>query len=284
MRIVSCVTEAETLFKETRTLTVHSVYRQVVNLWDGERMFSLHGASMGRTPLSLTLDEETDEWWEMGLKAGMNVVFQKDSIILDGMCIDCGGRTHWNPVLDIRLSKSACCRMVREIERELPKFRDRGGFSDAAVCRLRKEDDLVTRILRERLWALRDFPGNPSDCLVSLIGMGSGLTPSGDDFLTGVLLMLRVSNFEKTAWTEYVANEIRRNVDRTNDLSGQFLLRACMGEFGEKLHRLVCAVRQGKSCVREIDETAKTGHSSGIDTLTGIVAGWCLIGRGEERG
>ncbi|HEV3396718.1 MAG TPA: DUF2877 domain-containing protein [Xanthobacteraceae bacterium] len=106
------------------------------------------------------------------------------------------------------------------------------------------------------------------DPVSGLVGLGPGLTPSGDDFLIGALAALDAVRQTKThaALGEAVAAAAPA---RTSPLSASFLRAAAAGHAGENLHALVAAVVGG-----HLDAAAaaagRIGHTSGWDTLAGV--------------
>lgn len=90
----------------------------------------------------------------------------------------------------------------------------------------------------------------------SLIGMGLGLTPSGDDFIAGVLAY------------EFATRKkiITENLDfiNTNHISREFLKYATKGIFSEDILKLL------NNKIDFVEEILKSGHTSGADTLFGI--------------
>lgn len=105
-----------------------------------------------------------------------------------------------------------------------------------------------------------------------LAGLGVGLTPSGDDFLIGVMYALRLIKSEEEA--EGLSDAIRRiGSGRTTRLSGAWFEAASSGEAGERWHQLVRALKVGDR--RKIDQAIRAilevGETSGADALTGFV-------------
>jgi hypothetical protein len=101
-----------------------------------------------------------------------------------------------------------------------------------------------------------------------LIGLGPGLTPSGDDFLMGALALLDALGQAEihAALAQAVAAAAPA---LTSPLSACFLEAAAAGHVGERLHRIVASVLAG-----DVDAAVATarriGHSSGWDMLAGI--------------
>ena len=106
----------------------------------------------------------------------------------------------------------------------------------------------------------------------SLAGLGSGLTPAGDDFLMGALHALWAINGTDKA-VELSETIVGVAAPRTTQLSAAWLWAAARGEAGERWHKLVDALLSGeaKSISRAARCTMATGHTSGADALTGFV-------------
>jgi len=103
-------------------------------------------------------------------------------------------------------------------------------------------------------------------------GLGRGLTPSGDDFLSGYLLALNL--IEKG--TGKKLNKIRQSVYAAalgkNPLSNAFLSCARDGRFSAGLKKLVLASADGEKGVEGlVREVLASGATSGADTLSGFI-------------
>jgi Protein of unknown function (DUF2877) len=109
-----------------------------------------------------------------------------------------------------------------------------------------------------------------------LLGLGLGLTPSGDDALCGALIMMHALGAVQTASS--LASAVRARMRQgTSMLSCAFLDAACDGEASEALHQSIAALLVGGAPDDVIRPTATIGHSSGFDMLAGalLVAATC---------
>lgn len=98
----------------------------------------------------------------------------------------------------------------------------------------------------------------------ALIGLGPGLTPSGDDYLAGMLVALRVSGRGMQA--EGLWRWLQPRLEaRTSALSAAHLTAAAAGEAHEALH----AVLGGEP---DLEALGAVGHTSGWDALAGALA------------
>ena len=113
-----------------------------------------------------------------------------------------------------------------------------------------------------------------------LIGLGEGLTPSGDDFVGGLLFSLSALGRVRALASPLEASKLlfflQRSKPLTNLISHTLLTDHAEGHSFEVLHRFTDALLTGQSLAR-IRQLAvrliRLGHSTGWDLLTGVVAG-----------
>jgi hypothetical protein len=111
-----------------------------------------------------------------------------------------------------------------------------------------------------------------------LVGLGPGLTPCADDFLSGFASSLGwVSrSFEKHIdYVDRINEEIATQAGKTNLLSRQLLKHATKGEINERAEKLLTAILRGPSSEIEplVREVMEIGETSGIDMMVGILLG-----------
>ena len=101
----------------------------------------------------------------------------------------------------------------------------------------------------------------------SLAGLGFGLTPSGDDYLLGVMASLWL-----TKNTNFLEEIGCLSSQKTTSLSAAYLMAASKGDFAECWHDLAQAVLyQDLKALRDsISEFLQIGASSGRDALAGF--------------
>lgn len=133
--------------------------------------------------------------------------------------------------------------------------------------------DAVTRRAAPAVAALeswlREGGDVPREC-AGLIGLGPGLTPSGDDVVGGLMVALRSLGRQDAAdrlaaWVLPVARE------RTNVISDAHLAAAAGGEGSAALHGALAALAagDGAALAKAVDALAAIGHVSGWDGLAG---------------
>jgi Protein of unknown function (DUF2877) len=115
--------------------------------------------------------------------------------------------------------------------------------------------------------------GACADAVNGLVGLGPGLTPSGDDFLMGALAVLDALG--QTNIHTALAQAIVAAAGRTSPVSASLLRAAAAGHGGENLHTMVAALVTGDAD-GAIAVAARIGHTSGFDALAGAAV---LLGR-----
>ena len=123
-----------------------------------------------------------------------------------------------------------------------------------------------SKSLLEKEETIQNLYEKATEELVSLIGLGVGLTPSGDDFLCGVLAGLILTGNSDQTFTSILKKRIGMSLKNTNDISRTFLRCALSSHFSKPIKDLVYP-----ASVQDILASFKAvGHSSGFDSLCGI--------------
>jgi len=111
-----------------------------------------------------------------------------------------------------------------------------------------------------------------------LLGLGTGLTPSGDDLVGAMLFAKRLTagaEGDHAAWNTIARRLAADIVERSNEISAALFADLVAGESFASLAalaRALCAADQ-VAAVAAARMLAPIGHSSGWDMLTGLVLG-----------
>ncbi len=131
------------------------------------------------------------------------------------------------------------------------------------------------RRARSGAQALRDGlqSGNPAkfdEAASLLLGLGHGLTPSGDDVLSGALVALHALGEDATA-AALCRSVFAKMISATSALSCAFLRAACDGEPSAAMHRSIAALLTGCTATNVVAPVRLVGHCSGFDMLAGAI-------------
>ncbi|MCJ7662209.1 MAG: DUF2877 domain-containing protein [Anaerolineales bacterium] len=124
------------------------------------------------------------------------------------------------------------------------------------------------------------------EALSQHLGAGQGLTPSGDDFVTGYLLA--VNRYKPSFWLQGDLESLNRQVvaaayQKTTRLSANLIEMATWGESDERLLNALDYVLGADYDLEEIAvHLSGWGHSSGVAGLGGMAAA-ILTGRCDEE-
>jgi len=113
----------------------------------------------------------------------------------------------------------------------------------------------------------------------ALVGLGPGLTPSGDDLLIGYICGLQLLQdylHQAAMFREQLCSNIGKNLNQTTVISQAHLKWACKGYYTEPLTNFLQTVSAGdwEGSIRKLAGLLQRGWSSGTDTAVGIV--WAM--------
>ena len=112
------------------------------------------------------------------------------------------------------------------------------------------------------------------EAIKNLIGLGVGLTPSGDDFLAGLLISLRLPDSPFRHWLKAIQTELVTLLSHTHSISAAFITDASMGEVNQLVQQFINVLYSKiDNQISTISNLASLGHSSGYDILSGLLAG-----------
>jgi hypothetical protein len=148
------------------------------------------------------------------------------------------------------------------------------------LCRLTGEDLVTSRARPHVLAVARACAADDAVAFAEaarpLLGLGTGLTPSGDDFVGGALFARRiVPTRDGDAWNATAAHIVAEAATLTHEISARLLGDLANGEGWAPLHDLAHGLADGEparalSAAREL---TALGHTSGWDILAGFSIG-----------
>jgi hypothetical protein len=147
----------------------------------------------------------------------------------------------------------------------------------------------LARIAHRRIARFEAWLGNAletdrvsSEGVQDLIGLGPGLTPSGDDFLVGALALLdALAETKAHAALASAINASPRGL--TSPLSGCLLRAAAASHVGENLYCAIAALVSGDFDTA-VAVAQNIGHSSGWDMLAGATTTLQVVATARSPG
>lgn len=272
---------------------VHSVYKNVVNLSNEQVILSIQNKCIPKTPMSLVI-EDTMDYTTLALKVNEKVYWDNRKISIGTNTFTLSSYEVWNSKLHIYINiyEHNIFKIIGILNNVIKNFGTLDGFgkmilnyNNYSSCNntLDEFSSIARTILHNTALSLSKHRiVEASMEIKKLIGMGLGLTPSGDDFLIGLLSVL-YSYDDKGSGTLLFLNSLKENIlkdlNKTNFISGEFLRYASYGRFSETFHNLLGSIKTENHSKVYIDaiKFLKVGHSSGTDGLSGILFGFYLI-------
>lgn len=251
----------ESLEKKPFTGYVAGIYKYSCNIiGDDGRMITLALPSIGNGPFSILIKVQTPF---AAITPKMDVRAGHYGLTVDNrLFINLEGVDYWVPrLLQFPRSfhlKTSNAELLNDYTQWLEPLNEIS--TDKIV-----KDKLIARAI-ELQQALSN--GNSiKRAVINLAGLGFGLTPSGDDYLLGVMASLWLTR--NTTGLEEIA---RLACKKTTSLSAAFLKAASKGEFAECWHRLALAILSQETITVQaaISEIAQIGSYSGRDALSGF--------------
>lgn len=110
---------------------------------------------------------------------------------------------------------------------------------------------------------------------VSMVGLGPGLTPSGDDFLVGLFAVLNIAGSPCCGWLDGGTAVLLQVANSTHAISLAALTAAAEGRVRESIAALIESLMHGTpdTLVAPLSRVLAIGSTSGADIVEGILAG-----------
>lgn len=259
-------------FRPGMPIAVHSRFRRTTNLLIAGELVTLAARSVDDAPATIRLPGDTCP--PLAARDRGRVVEAsgdgppRRALRWAGLTIDLGNATPWNlrPAAwtDAPLGiAELAATLARHREATTPE--SLGGPALGEVVSARTDAVLD---------ALRFADRRGLDRTVrELVGLGIGLTPSGDDVLVGMAIVLAMPGGPAADDFGMLASAIRQHAVRTNDISRAALLQAANGRGRASVLELLAAVASDDPSAvwSAAAPVLAIGHSSGADIATGML-------------
>ncbi len=227
------------------------------------------------------------DWRSRGLQRHSRARVSPHKIEISGFCrLLVSGSKIWKPdVLPNAIMPRNVAAGIDVFRSYATIFNDLSGLGGFLVPDYRPEpSDRVGAaaeipLAQSQQWLVNAFAranADPDESMVwveKLSGLGPGLTPSGDDYLGGVLLALHALG------EHHLCRRLWQSVQQYFETNGNIISQAHMrnaacGMGSAAIHRTIKAILSGEphAIGTAVDGVANVGHSSGWDTMLGIIA------------
>ena len=286
LRVTHCGLLAHRLLQEGRNGRVAAVFDKTFYVRSGNGVACIGTTALLSGPFTVATDTCCDtDWRARVLRVGVPWQVSNSTIYFGhGLRIRLNGARVWRPGQPARM------RCDQELNHAMAAFYHamRGrvpnkGLGKFVVQPSPYNDQRLFKMAREpvarlRHWLSRKGCGDgavSSTALQSvrpLLGLGPGLTPSGDDFLAGIMITLHAFGRKD------LAHELWRTIrpwalQAGNFISFAHLNAASKGLGFAPIHGFLDALQRGDSVemTAYINSIDNIGHTSGWDTLAGVL-------------
>lgn len=258
---------------------VVGVYQQVINiqLAHADRFVTLAKSQVVQTPDMIKISE--DDVFNACVKhinPSSNVyLIGYNTLMIDDVVIDFHHADLWSGRF-IRYPDSV--QVTEQMIKQLKKFLIRKGKTQGilgsyqVVMNNQPSDALSLHqdALKDRLMMFKQWP--TLEVMKQFIGLGIGLTPSGDDFLLGLFSVFHY--YHTSEWRlvlEYKADLLQYIKERTTLVSYYMLKQMIYGQTNEAL-KIVIETGPDMT-LKDLEMFLHIGSTSGTDMLVGVLVG-----------
>ena len=260
---------------------IHSTYRNTVNVrFPGDRLLTLHGGRKLIAPFGIALGRRFHSPAFERIAPGTPAEAAEGNLRVPdaGLEISAAGARVWEPKALPTAPAPEVARVRADVLSGIVRRHDHpdglAGLVDPADATplLRRARASVGTLVEGllRLEGVLLMAGAEP-----LLGLGPGLTPAGDDFLAGFLGMAALASpAALTLLHDTEAAFLGLAGKQTTLLSYAFLREAIRGVLAPPVDALAAAILQGadaQAVARAAAEAAGLGHTSGLDTLAGMI-------------
>jgi len=256
------------------TARVLAVFERACDLLTtGGGIVALTLPEIGDGPFNVVVDGAAGIF--AGIEPGLPVTVEGMQLRVGGLRVDLENASTWEP----RPDWERLCSQRATISARLPLLRalclrqaSTGSF--LSLLKSSPPNEIVLSTAQAAADALREGWVGDAEQLQAgasgLAGLGSGLTPSGDDFLSGVMLWAWLAHPAPPSFCQTLATA---TIPRTTTLSAAFLRAAARGECSAPWHTLLAALNAGRDAeiATAAQEILAHGATSGADSLAGFL-------------
>ena len=257
---------------------IGALFRRSFYIALGETWICVGPESLERGPLQLGCGvAEGLDWRTSGLQLGQTCQAGPGGLrIGHRLRIEMQTAEVWSPPPAPLWSRSGLARGLAILEEQVAGRLPEEGLAGLLRDPSGKDSALLDRarpfVARLSSWLMAGAPDREVPPLKDLVGLGPGLTPSGDDLVCGSLVALQALGLRAPAsrLAEAAAPLFRSN---GNGISRAHFRTAAEGAATAPLHDALAALAKGRAedLAPALERLDAIGHCSGWDALTGLV-------------
>ncbi|WP_042354768.1 DUF2877 domain-containing protein [Bacillus rubiinfantis] len=265
---------------------VHSIFTNGLNIKMGDALFFIGTTKNGQLPFGIHLQQEAIKQLLENVQTLLAVKWSAASnclIFANGSTISFEkGKSFTHVILPLDMNSSHVLENIRGFITTLVRY----GVSTGTNVNIEQfmmdffEEKLPKDETTKKLIQLVDIVFSQDNTSIEevlryFLGRGKGLTPSGDDHIVGLLALNSAANLLSEEYLK-VLKKILLHESITTDIGREYLLHALRGNFSSSVTDVINHLNRPDN-VSDLQQSMlsllSVGHSSGIDTLFGILLG-----------
>lgn len=255
---------------------IHSIFKHTINILnDDGSLFTLVDGTLNNGPNCLKIDGINFE--QLNLTEASTVHFEKDKVIIeDKLIVDYKSyKFHQQPKLSYPEKVSHIRKKIAQVKHSNWYLELKNKYQEQIFMKS------VDHLIESNTNLLFTYIKNKDEValqrtLEKFIGLGIGLTPSGDDFLTGLAYVTSLENYPNNQIFLILDSLKPTMSEKTNVISFQQFEKALVQEVRTEVNVCLRNILSDNS-FELVEEPIKSildiGSTSGFDMLKGMLFG-----------
>ncbi|WHY67637.1 DUF2877 domain-containing protein [Neobacillus sp. SuZ13] len=260
---------------------VHSTFKRTINIHCHENgeLFTIASTQIDNGPNTLVIHSPSLEEFNIDVN---DAVYVKNNVlhISNKLAIFTNQADKWFSILpEYPANTENINRNLKRMVEYIDIHGKAGGMKEKVVGQSPFEAEM-SKLLEERTKLLLEglLNNRMTSALhhaVSLIGLGPGLTPSGDDYLVGLFMIINLRNSPFYLHQSFCEEVLQNAKNLTNEISYMALKKASIGQVRESVIHLIYSILYGEEedLFLTLNKVLTIGSSSGTDLALGLVCG-----------
>lgn len=257
---------------------VHSIYQHTINVLTPKGLLSFQDQTTPMTSLSINLRLSSQAFQDLELQVKDPVLMNPTGIQISNYHFSLQNAVSFDCVLkpSTGLTQSQKHKLVQDIFDII----DDSEFVKVTRLIVHNGAQSLSPLGQHAHLLLKDLDDKASGeqwmhAIQQLIGFGPGLTPSGDDFISGILcaMTLEGPELQQPDLHRLIVDTVLLHRHETTIVSSAFLQHASQGKFSQSIHELFHAYAHDRRSHEIIERIKRIGHTSGEDFLSGLAFG-----------
>lgn len=284
LRAIRCGPIAQEILGEDGEIVVIAVFDRSFYLACPRGIVCI-GSDIGAGPINVEMQAAPHDSWETaGIRPDMEGRIEHGvPYLTENLALDISGARIWEPPVAPSFDKATAAVSLARLKAQATPLLPADGLAALVLTGKANTKNIEAQMAAASLAELRNglvrsVPEHAPDerlarAATLLVGLGPGLTPSGDDVLAGVMLALSIAG--RTTTRDALWHALTPELDAlTVPISAMHLSAAADGMASELMHALLEAIlTNSENLGPSLRAAARTGHTSGWDTIAGIVLG-----------